>query len=206
MHILYRLNWVRRTSWGWWDDWDDTVLQTQDSKFEPWRSEAEHATSWSRRLPTILTFTRGWGGNIFCIFQTAETGNRTPSSGVKGSGANHYPRALVATTSWAQWVPTLDLAWQTVSLTTAPAPALVSTLPIEWRYIPANMGHSPNAVSMLGQRRRRWANIDTALGEFPMFLGEARRHTLHRIGQGTWVTAGLTIRVCWVLGSDDNGS
>ena len=89
----YRLNWARRTSWGWWDDWDDTVLQTQDSKFEPWRSEAEHATSRSRRLPTILTFTRGWGRNIFCFFETAETGNRTPSSGVKGSGANHYPRA-----------------------------------------------------------------------------------------------------------------
>ena len=67
----YRLNWARRTSWGWWDDWDDTVLQTQDSKFEPWRSEAEHATSWSRRLPTILTFTRGWGRNIICFFQTA---------------------------------------------------------------------------------------------------------------------------------------
>ena len=88
----YRLNWARRTSWGWWDDWDDTVLQTQESKFEPWRSEAEHATSRSRRLPTILTFTRGWGRNI-CFFQTAETGNRTPKSGVKGSGANHYPRA-----------------------------------------------------------------------------------------------------------------
>ena len=88
-----RLNWARRTSWGWWDDWDDTVLQTQDSKFEPWRSEAEHATSRSRRLPTILTFTRGWGRNIFSFFQTAETGNRTPNSGVRGSGANHYPRA-----------------------------------------------------------------------------------------------------------------
>ena len=89
----YRLNWARRTSWGWWDDWDDTVLQTQDSKFEPWRSEAEHATSRSRRLPTILTFTRGWGRNNFCFFQTAETGNRTPDSGVRGSGANHHPRA-----------------------------------------------------------------------------------------------------------------
>ena len=73
----YRLNWARRTSWGWWDDWDDTVLQTQDSKIEPWRSEAEHATSRSRRLPTILTFTRGWGRNIFCFLQTAETWNRT---------------------------------------------------------------------------------------------------------------------------------
>ena len=89
----YRLNWATRTCWGWWDDWDDTVLQTQDSKFEPWRSEAEHATSRSRRLPTILAFTRGWGRNNFCFFQTAETGNRTPDSGVKGSGANHYPRA-----------------------------------------------------------------------------------------------------------------
>ena len=70
----YRLNWARRTSWGWWDDWDDTVLQTQDSKFEPWRSEAEHATSRSRRLPTILTFTRGWGRNVFVSFKPPRPG------------------------------------------------------------------------------------------------------------------------------------
>ena len=65
----YWLNWTRRTSWGWWDDWDDTVHQTQDSKFEPWRSEAEHATFRSRRLSTILTFTRGRGRNIFVSFK-----------------------------------------------------------------------------------------------------------------------------------------
>ena len=70
----YRLNWAKRTSWGWWDDWDDTVLQTQDSKFEPSRSEAEHATSRSRRLPTILTFTRGWGRNIFVSFEPPRPG------------------------------------------------------------------------------------------------------------------------------------
>ena len=70
----YRLNWARRTSWGWWDDWDDTVLQTQDSKFKPWRSEAEHATSRSRRLPTILTFTRGWGRNNFVSFKPPRPG------------------------------------------------------------------------------------------------------------------------------------
>ena len=70
----YRLNWARRTPWGWWDDWDDTILQTQDSKFEPWRSEAEHATSRSRRLPTILTFTRGWGRNIFVSFKPPRPG------------------------------------------------------------------------------------------------------------------------------------
>ena len=72
--FTYRLNWARRTSWGWWDDWNDTVLQTQDSKFEPWRSEAEHATSRSRRLPTILTFTRGWGRNIFVSFKPPRPG------------------------------------------------------------------------------------------------------------------------------------
>ena len=70
----YRLNWARRTSWGWWDDWDDTVLQTKDSKFEPWRFNAEHATSRSRRLPTILTFTRGWGRNIFVSFKPPRPG------------------------------------------------------------------------------------------------------------------------------------
>ena len=50
------------------------VLQTQDSKFEPWRSEAEHATSRSRRLPTILTFTRGWGRNILVYFEPPRPG------------------------------------------------------------------------------------------------------------------------------------
>ena len=50
----YRINWARRTTWGWWDKWDHTSLQTRDSKFKPWRSEAEHASSRSRRLLTIL--------------------------------------------------------------------------------------------------------------------------------------------------------
>ena len=107
---LVRLNWAMRTSWGWWDDWDDTVLQTQDSKFEPWRSETEHATSRSRKLPTILTFTRGWGRNIFCFFQTAETGNRTPNSDVKGSGANHYPRAPTHLMRQDGWNENTDMA------------------------------------------------------------------------------------------------
>ena len=32
------------------------------------------------------------GKKHLCFFQTAETGKQTPNSGVKGSGANHYPR------------------------------------------------------------------------------------------------------------------
>ena len=132
----YRLNWARRTSWGWWDERDDTALQTHDSKFEPCRSEAEHANSRSRRLPTILTFTRGWGRNIFCFFQTAETGNRTPISGVKGSGANHYPRA-----------PARPGMKHYVSLT-------------------SDHQASPNFRSMLAHRLLRWCNIVPTLVEY----------------------------------------
>ena len=96
----YRLNWARSTSWGWWDKWDDTVLQTQDSKLEPWRSEAELATSRLRRLPTILSFTRKWGRNIFVSF-------KPPSPGTE-------PRTL---------------AWKAAVLTTTlgPPPCLVVT-------------------------------------------------------------------------------
>ena len=70
-----KLNWTGKTSWGWWDEWDNTALQTQDSKFKPWRSEAEHASSWSRRLPTIVSFMSGWGRNIFVSFKLPRTGN-----------------------------------------------------------------------------------------------------------------------------------
>ena len=49
------------TSWGWWDEWDDTALQKQDLKFEPLRSEGEHATSRSRWLSTTLNFYE-WAG------------------------------------------------------------------------------------------------------------------------------------------------
>ena len=56
----YRLSWAGEPS-GWWDEWENTSLQTQDSNFAPWRSEAEHATSRSRRLPTILNL-HEWAG------------------------------------------------------------------------------------------------------------------------------------------------
>ena len=43
--------------------------------------------------PHNTNFHTWMGKKQFCFFQTAGTGNRTPDSGVKGSGANHYPRA-----------------------------------------------------------------------------------------------------------------
>ena len=43
--------------------------------------------------PHNTDFHTWMGKKHFFFFQTTETGNRTPNSGVKGSGANHYPRA-----------------------------------------------------------------------------------------------------------------
>ena len=43
--------------------------------------------------PHNTEFYEWMGKKQLCFLQTAETGNRTPSSSVKGSGANHYPRA-----------------------------------------------------------------------------------------------------------------
>ena len=43
--------------------------------------------------PHNTNFHTWMGKKQFCFFQTAETGNRTPDSGVIGSGANHYPKA-----------------------------------------------------------------------------------------------------------------
>ena len=43
--------------------------------------------------PHNTNFHTWMGKKQFCFFQAAETGNRTPDSGMKGSGANHYPRA-----------------------------------------------------------------------------------------------------------------
>ena len=32
---IYRISLSRGSFWGWWDEWDDTALQTQDSKLSP---------------------------------------------------------------------------------------------------------------------------------------------------------------------------
>ena len=112
----YRLNWPRRTSWGWWDDWDDTVLQTQDLKFEPWRSEAEHATSRNTalahrcRLDSWSSATLGpvhnWSddrlglpGAVYtrtCVQRCLGVGLREPR---KSDGSSDWPRFGRRTTS-----------------------------------------------------------------------------------------------------------
>ena len=58
--------------------------------------------------PHNTNFHTWMGKKQFCFFQTAETGNRTPDSGVKGSGANHYPRAPAHVKSRSFWLLTLS--------------------------------------------------------------------------------------------------
>ena len=69
MNWLLGYLWATRTSWEWWDEWNDTALHTQDSKLELWRSGVEHATSPSRMLPTILNLYE-WTGKKHIFFKT----------------------------------------------------------------------------------------------------------------------------------------
>ena len=57
---------------------DTAALQTQDSTFEPWRSEAEHATSRSWRLSTLLN-TYEWAvkKHFFSLKLKCKSGGRT---------------------------------------------------------------------------------------------------------------------------------
>ena len=82
----YRLNWARRTTWGWWDECPT------DRGFE-----IRAMKVWGRARCLSVTealhnteFYEWMEKKHVCFFQTAETGKRTPSSSVKGSGANHY--------------------------------------------------------------------------------------------------------------------
>ena len=64
--------------------------------------------------PRNTDFHAWMGKKHFCFFQTAESGNRTPNPGVKGSGANHYPRAPAHfPTDTIRWI-NVDLHWSTV--------------------------------------------------------------------------------------------
>ena len=77
MCVHYRLNWARRSSWGW---WDDTSLQTQDSNpgsLRPSTLPLIHGGS-PQCPPDTGVFNEWMGKKHFCFFQTAETGNELP--------------------------------------------------------------------------------------------------------------------------------
>ena len=96
------------------------------------------------------------GKKHFCFFQTAKTGNRTPNSGVKGSGANHYPRAPAhRQTRQPQKHETLTQCW-----------ALICWLTV-YDADPTLAQHIVNVSCLtpalnVGQRHRQRASINSA--------------------------------------------
>ena len=80
------------------------------------------------------------GEKHFCFFQTTETGNRTPNSGVKGSGANHYPRAPAlilkrnVCKSWCLTLSSLNLPLSSSSTTSRELLSRFSTCS-GWRWL-----------------------------------------------------------------------
>ena len=81
------------------------------------------------------------------------------------------------------------------------------TLKQHWMNAPClqtQTGHSPKAVSMVAHRLRRWSNIETALGECPVFANTNGAFTQSCFNVGTpsstlvqhWNSIGRMRRVC----------
>ena len=73
----------------------DTALQTQNLKFEPLRSEAEHATSPARSgTPYNIYSLKVSGEETFCFFETwwPEWGSNPRSSTFQAGSFNHCTR------------------------------------------------------------------------------------------------------------------
>ena len=86
-----RLNWTRKTSW-WRDEWEDTALQTQNSKLEHW-GEAERATSLSWRLLTLFNIYE-WAEKKHFVSLKLERGSNMRSTTFQVGRFNHGTRSL----------------------------------------------------------------------------------------------------------------
>ena len=183
---MYRLNCARRTSWGWWDDWDDSALKTQNLKFEPWRSEAEHATSRSRGLPTMFTSERG---KEYFVSLKLEC-----QSGVQTRDFRLFPGKHVA-------------------LTTAPWPCPITTSNsrqnVRCRAYPNNCDTWSDVDIMLDHRLRRRPNIKSTSEQRLVLFGyilllariirvaTAARDSCHwPINMPFWANAGSRVGQC----------
>ena len=100
------------------------------------------------------------GKKHLCLFQTAE---RAPNSGVKGSGANHYPRTPALYVKQRGCLSTCLIPRVIPSLVVTLAVSASS--PSKMADVKSEMENKTifSAVSMLGQRRRPWPSIETML-------------------------------------------
>ena len=108
-----RLNWAKGASW---DESDDTALQTQNLKFDPLRSEAEHATSWSQRLPTILNIYK-WAEkkHVVSLKLECQSGSNPRSPTFQAGSFNHCTSPPPPTSQQTRYIyPMFDQCWPTV--------------------------------------------------------------------------------------------
>ena len=90
----YRLNWVRRT-WGWWDEWGVTALQTQDLKLSPVGLRPNTLTLGHGGCPQYSIFTIGQGGNILFLWNlNARAGDESAISDFPSRHQDPPPPAL----------------------------------------------------------------------------------------------------------------
>ena len=88
------LNRARRTSWGWWVEWDDTALRTNDSIFNTWRSEASTLTLGHAGYPQYRILTSERVMNILFLWNLeAKVGFKPAISDYQAGSFNHYTRA-----------------------------------------------------------------------------------------------------------------
>ena len=160
----YRLNWAGRTSWEWWNKWDDTALQTHDLKFERCRSEAEHTTFRSRRLPTIFNRHELAEKKHFASLKSGgHSGGRTCDLQLSKQAAltTVYQSLSAETTQSVRMTYSKLDDRQLSGMVTGDSGH--SPMDSCGRAQPETTKQAPNAGLMLHQRRRRCPNISVAL-------------------------------------------
>ena len=103
----------------------------------------------------------------FWLVEIATATNQTPRS----SSANF--REPTQTLSWICMEKDQRSVSQRYSKWRHPNHFLHYIFSSHGQEVPANTAHSPTAFSMLGHRLRRWPNIENAVGECPVFSGNA---------------------------------
>ena len=69
---IYRLNWGKRTFSGWWDEWDDTALQTHDLKFDPSGLRLSTLLYVYGGSPQYVLLNMSERGRHFCFFYPSQ--------------------------------------------------------------------------------------------------------------------------------------
>ena len=162
------LNWAKRTSWGWWDEWNDTALQTLEIRaFAVW-GRARY-TSVTEALHNIESLRVREEETFFSLNFAGQNG---PHSGLRVRAPFNGARTRdLRLSKWA-------------ALTTAPEspPVVIIIKTLNYNRTSSRQYTTrwPNAGSISGQHHRRWPDIDPTLGEL------WRRHGLTRRWPETW--------------------